>query len=211
MESKKSRLTDTNLLIATTNRGKAKEIGYLLKELPVVVASLLDLNSGDIYEEVGLTFLENARGKSLFYGRKWEGLTLGEDSGLVIDYLKGDPGVRSARFSDPGATDKRNISKVLRLMEGVREDERSARFISCLVLSRRGKILKEVTAEAEGVIAFSKKGQSGFGYDPIFYYPPLKKTFAELSPEQKNAVSHRGKALEQIKIYMQTHLRWADA
>ena len=210
MGSKKLRLTDTNLLIATTNQGKAKEIGYFLKELPLVVASLLDFNVGDIYEEVGSSFLVHARGKSLFYGKKWEGLTLGEDSGLAIDFLHGEPGVRSARFSDPGATVEKNISKVLKLMGGVKEDKRKARFVSCMVLSQNGKILKEITAEARGVITLTKKGQSGFGYDPIFYYPPLNRTFAELSPEEKNSVSHRGKALKQLKVFMQKHFHWTD-
>jgi len=210
MGSKKLRLTDNNLLLATTNQGKAKEIRIFLKELPLVVASLLDLSSGDIYEEVGSSFLVNARRKSLFYGKEWEGLTLGEDSGLEIDFLHGDPGVRSARFSDPGATAERNISKVLKLMEGVQEEKRKARFVSCLILSQGGKILKEITAEARGVITFSRKGQSGFGYDPIFYYPPLNRTFGELSPEEKNKVSHRGKALKQLKIFLQKHFHWTN-
>jgi XTP/dITP diphosphohydrolase len=210
MGSKKSRLTNTKLLIATTNQGKVKEIKYFLKELPLVVVSLLDLDAGDIYEEVRSSFLENARGKSLFYGKKWEGLTLGEDSGLAIDFLQGDPGVRSARFSDPGATDERNISKVLQLMEGVPEDKRKARFVSCVVLSQDGKILKEIFAEARGVITFSKKGQSGFGYDPRFYFPPLNRTFAELSPSEKNAVSHRGMTLKQLKVFLQKHFHWTN-
>ncbi len=205
MGSKKSRLTDTKLLIATTNQGKTEEIRFFLRGLPLIVISLPELRSRDIYEEDSLSFLVNARGKSLFYGQKWEGLTLGEDSGLAIDFLNGAPGVRSARFSDPGATDEKNIAKVLRLMEGVPEEKRKARFVSCLVLSRSGKILEEITGEAKGFITTSKKGQSGFGYDPIFYYPPLDRTFAELTPEEKNAVSHRGQALQQLKVFLQKY------
>lgn len=205
MGSKKLRLIDIKLLIATTNQGKAEEIRSFLKGLPLVVASLLELNSRDIYEEDNSSFLENARGKSLFYGQKWEGLTLGEDSGLAIDFLQGAPGVRSARFSDPGATDEKNITKVLQLMEEAQEEERKARFVSCLVLSQNGNILTEITGEVIGAIAFAKKGRAGFGYDPIFYYPPLDKTFAELSPEEKNAVSHRGQALKQLRAFLQTH------
>ena len=174
------------------------------------MVSPLDIDAGDIYEEVSSSFLENARGKSLFYGKKWDGLALGEDSGLAIDFLQGEPGIRSARFSAPGATDERNISKVLQLMEGVPENKRAARFISCMVLSQYGKILKEITAEARGVITFIKKGQSGFGYDPIFYFPPLGRTFAELTPNEKNAVSHRGQALKQLKAFLQKHLDWTD-
>jgi XTP/dITP diphosphohydrolase len=203
-------LIDIKLLIATTNQGKAKEISAYLEGLPLSVTFLLELNSLDIYEEDSLSFLENARGKNLFYGRKWEGLTLGEDSGLAIDCLQGAPGVRSARFSDPGATDEKNIAKVLKLMEDVPEEERKARFVSCLVLSQKGKILAEITGEARGVITSTKKGRFGFGYDPIFYYPPLDRTFAELSPEEKNAVSHRGQALKQLKTFLQTHCNWTN-
>lgn len=205
MGSKKLRLTDTKLLIATTNRGKIEEIGFCLRHLPLRVFSLFEFRSLDIYEEDNSSFLANARGKSLFYGKKWEGLTLGEDSGLLIDILKGAPGVRSARFSDPGATDEKNIAKVLRLMEGLPEEKRSARFVSCLVLSQEGKILAEITGETKGFITVSKKGRSGFGYDPIFYYPPLDKTFAQLSKEAKNEVSHRGRALRQLKVFLQKY------
>lgn len=203
-------MIDIKLLIATTNQGKAKEISAYLEGLPLSVTFLLELNSLDIYEEDSLSFLENARGKNLFYGRKWEGLTLGEDSGLAIDCLQGAPGVRSARFSDPGATDEKNIAKVLKLMEDVPEEERKARFVSCLVLSQKGKILAEITGEVRGVITSTKKGRFGFGYDPIFYYPPLDRTFAELSPEEKNAVSHRGQALKQLKAFLQTHCNWTN-
>lgn len=199
-------MTDTKLLIATTNRGKTREIRSFLEDLALVVVSLLDLESVDIYEEDSSSFLTNARGKSLFYGQTWPGLTLGEDSGLAIDFLRGKPGVRSARFSDPGATDAKNIQKVLELMKGVPEEERKARFVSCMVLSQGGKILTEITGEARGSITSIKRGTSGFGYDPIFYYPPLERTFAELSPEEKNRVSHRGRALSELKAFLQNHL-----
>lgn len=210
MGSKKLRLTETKLLIATTNQGKAEEIRSFLKELPLIVSSLLEFDSADIYEEDSSSFLANARGKSLFYGQLWEGLTLGEDSGLVIDFLEGAPGVISARFSDPGATDAKNIAKVLRLMEGVPEEKRNARFVSCLVLSQGGKVLSEITGETKGVIASAKRGRSGFGYDPIFYYPPLDRTFAQLSPVEKNRVSHRGQALKQLKAFLQQHFHWTN-
>jgi XTP/dITP diphosphohydrolase len=196
-------LTDTKLLIATTNQGKTKEIKACLSELPIVVISILELNRRDINKEEGLSFLENARGKSLFYGQDWEGLTLGEDSGLEIDCLKGAPGVLSARFSDPGATDEKNIQKVLRLMEGVPKEERRARFVSYMVLSRKGRILVEIEGEARGFIAVTQRGQSGFGYDPLFYYPPLDRTFAELLPAEKNAISHRGLALKKLELFLQ--------
>ena len=208
MGSKKSRLTDTKFLIATTNQGKIREIRFFLKDLALVVVSLLDLDFADIYEEDSSSFLANARGKSLFYGQEWDGLTLGEDSGLAIDFLRGEPGVRSARFSDPGATDEKNIKKVLELMKNGPEEERTARLVSCMALTRGCKILTEITGEARGLITTTKKGTSGFGYDPIFYYPPLERTFAELSPEEKNRVSHRGRALSALKTFLQNHISW---
>jgi XTP/dITP diphosphohydrolase len=211
MGSKKLRLTDTKLLIATTNQGKAEEIRFFLRGLHIEVVSLIALDSKDIYKEDSTSFLVNARGKSLFYGKKWEGLSLGEDSGLAIDFLQGEPGVRSARFSGPEANDEKNITKVLKLMEGVPEKEREARFVSCMVLSQSGKIFAEITGEARGVITSSKKGHSGFGYDPIFYFPPLDKTFAQLSPSEKNAVSHRGQALKQLKAFLQKHFHWPNS
>lgn len=190
------------LLLATTNKGKAKEIASFLSELPLKIFTLQEVFPNNVFNEEGNTFAENARGKSLFYSRQWEDLTLAEDSGLEIEHLKGAPGVLSARFSGPQATDEKNNSKVLKLMEGVPLDQRRARFVSCIVLSQKGKIVKEVKECANGLITFEKKGCYGFGYDPIFYYPPLNKTFAELLPEEKNRVSHRGRALKKLKKFL---------
>jgi len=195
-------LTDTKLLLATTNQGKTQEIKDFLKSLPVQVFTLQDLKVRTFFEEKGHTFLDNARGKSLFYGQKWKDLILGEDSGLEIDYLDGAPGIISARFSDPGATDEKNILKVLDLLEGVPQKSRQAKFVSCMVLSLQGKILTQIQEEVQGLITIEKKGRYGFGYDPIFYYSPLHKTFAELSPEGKNKVSHRGRALKRLRDYL---------
>ena len=150
--------------------------------------------------------MENARGKSLFYGKEWQGLSLGEDSGLEIDYLKGDPGVLSARFAGPEADDEKNIQKVLHLMKTAVEKRRGARFVSAMSLSLRGQTLLEITEYAKGSILFHKRGDKGFGYDPIFFYPPLKKTFAELPEEVKNQVSHRGRALKRLKKFLFKYL-----
>jgi XTP/dITP diphosphohydrolase len=202
----KSRLTETKLLLATTNQGKTQEISQFLKGLPVHVFSLLDLRVRSYFEEKGLTFLDNARGKSLFYSRTWTDLILGEDSGLEIDCLNGAPGIISARYSGPEATDETNIQKVLHLMEDVPPESREAKFVSCMVLSRQRKILIQIQEEVRGFITTEKKGRHGFGYDPIFYYPPLKRTFAELLPEEKNRISHRGRALKRLKDYLKEHL-----
>lgn len=147
--------------------------------------------------------MENAEGKTLFYSRIWPGLTLGEDSGLEIEALSGAPGVRSARFSGDNATDEKNIEKVLNLLKGIPEEKRTARFVSCMVLSRKDKIIHRIKEYVSGSILTQKKGTGGFGYDPLFFYPPLNKTFAQLSPEEKNSVSHRGRALKKLKAFLQ--------
>jgi len=199
-------LTDTKLLLATTNQGKTQEIKYFLKSLPVQVFSLQDLKVKLFFEEKGHTFLDNARGKSLFYGQKWKDMILGEDSGLVIEYLDGAPGIISARFSGSGATNEKNILKVLDLLENIPKKSRQAKFVSCMVLSLKGKVLTQIQEEVQGFITTEKKGGNGFGYDPIFYYPPFQKTFAELSPEEKNRISHRGRALMRLKAYLEEHI-----
>jgi XTP/dITP diphosphohydrolase len=190
------------LLLATTNQGKIREMQAFLAELPILISSIQNLRVGSSFQETGKTFKENARGKSLFYSRKWEGITLAEDSGLEIDYLKGAPGVISARFSGPIATDETNIEKILDLMKEVEQEHRKARFVSCMVLSRKANLIKTIMGYVEGYITFQKKGTNGFGYDPIFYFPPLKKTFAELRPEEKNIISHRGQALKKLKSFL---------
>jgi len=202
-------LTEAQLLIATTNAGKAREIKTFLSSLPLKIVTLDQLRIKSSYIEEETSFLKNAGGKCLFYSRFWPHLTLAEDSGLEIEYLGGKPGVLSARFSGPDATDATNIQKVLQLMEGVPWQLRKARFVSCLVLGQRQKALKEIMEEVEGYITLEKKGEGGFGYDPIFYYPPLKKTFAQLSPQEKNKVSHRGRSLIKLKDYLLIHLKSA--
>jgi len=199
-------LLRNKLLLATTNQGKAKEIKSFLEELSLEIFTLQELNLKKTFPEHGKTFAQNARGKSLFYSENWEGLTLAEDSGLEIEHLKGAPGVISARFSGPQATDEKNNQKVLELMKGVPSEQRKARFVSCMIIAQKGKIIKEIEEAAEGLVAFEKKGSHGFGYDPIFYYPPLGKTFAELLPEEKNRVSHRGQVLKKLKEFLLEYL-----
>jgi len=193
------------LLLATTNQGKIREMQAFLAELPILISSIQNLNVGSSFQETGKTFKENARGKSLFYSRKWEGITLAEDSGLEIDHLKGAPGVISARFSGPKATDETNIEKILDLMQEVEQEHRKARFVSCMVVSRKAIVIKTIMGYVEGYITFQKKGTNGFGYDPIFYFPSLQKTFAELRPEEKNLVSHRGQALKKLKSFLEEY------
>jgi len=199
-------LSKIKLLLATTNKGKAKEIKSYLRELPLEIFSLEEAGLEETFPERAKTFAENARGKSLFYSKGWEGLTLAEDSGLEIEYLQQGPGVLSARFSGPQATDEKNNEKVLKLLKGIAIEQRKARFVSHLALARKGEIIQEIEEHVEGLIAFEKRGSYGFGYDPLFYFPPLGKTFAELNPEEKNKVSHRGRALKKLKEFLLSYL-----
>jgi len=199
-------LTEEGLLLATTNQGKIKELKTHLRSLPLGIFSLHELHLTQVFPEKGQTFLANARGKSLYYSQYWKNLTLAEDSGIEIDHLKGAPGVYSSRFAGPNATDEANLQKVLRLLDKIPPDKRKARFASCMVLSRRGQIITEIQEHANGLITPQKRGQWGFGYDPIFFYPPLDKTFAELSPDEKNAVSHRGRAMDKLYAFLLDYL-----
>jgi len=199
-------LSKEQLLLATTNQGKAREIKSYLKDLPIEIHSLKELGQLKPFTETGQTFDANARGKSLCYSANWKGLTLAEDSGLEIESLRGEPGVRSARYSGERATDQKNNQKVLERMKGMPSEKRNARFVSCMVLSKKGEVIKEIRESVEGIINLREKGSHGFGYDPLFYYPPLKKTFAELLPEEKNKVSHRGRALQKLKEFLLNYL-----
>jgi XTP/dITP diphosphohydrolase len=200
-------LSETSLLLATTNPGKVREIRKALEGLHLTVLGLGDVLPGLSCRERGATFTENARGKSLFYSRRWKGLTLAEDSGLEIDALGGAPGVRSARFSAPRPTDEKNNRKVLRLLRTIPPRERGARFVCAMVLAKDGRVIKEILGQVRGRVGLEGRGRSGFGYDPLFYYPPLRKTFAELDPDEKNGLSHRGRALRKIKIFIATYLK----
>lgn len=199
-------MNEATLLVATTNLGKKREIEDVLLHLPQKVLSLEDLKITASFPETGATFLENAKGKSLFYSRYWEGLTLAEDSGLEIAHLDGAPGIFSARFSGPQSTDRDNNDKVLRLLSGVPFEKRKARFVSFMVLSEKQTVIEQISGEVEGYVSFEEKGTFGFGYDPLFFYPPLAKTFAELLPEEKNRVSHRGQALVKLRAFLKEYL-----
>jgi XTP/dITP diphosphohydrolase len=196
-------LTERRLLLATTNPGKIREIRAAFKGLPLRIVGLGEALPGLTFREKGRTFLENARAKSLFYSRKWDGLTLAEDSGLEVEALDGAPGVISARFARPRPGDERNNRKVLRLLAGVPEKRRKARFVCVMVLSRQGRVVKAVRGEVRGKIAAGPRGANGFGYDPLFYYSPLRKTFAELPAEAKNRVSHRGRAVRKMRGFFE--------
>jgi XTP/dITP diphosphohydrolase len=197
-------LTRTPLLVATTNPGKAREIRRALAGLPFRILKLQDVLPDLSYREAGRTFSDNARGKALFYSRRWDGLVLAEDSGLEVQALGGAPGVRSARFSRPHPSDEKNIRKLLRLLRGIPDSRRSARFVCIAVLAQRGRRIAEFKGVVRGRISSEPRGLNGFGYDPVFYYAPFGKTFAELEPAEKNRVSHRGRALEKVRCFLES-------
>jgi len=199
---KSSAVHPEKILTATTNRGKLREITKELEGLPFELLSLDDLAIKQQAPEEGLTFMDNARQKALFYSRLTGILTLAEDSGLEVEYLGGAPGVFSARFAGPLANDALNLEKVLKLMPDVPQEKRKAQFVCCLALCRQENILAEISGKVEGQISLEPRGKNGFGYDPIFFYPPLGRTFAELAPQEKNRVSHRGRALRQLRDFL---------
>src|SRR5262249_14535004 len=159
------------LLIATANRGKLSEIRQFLSLFPLQITGLETLAEIAPCRETGVTFAENARQKAEYYSQFAGGLTLADDSGLVVDALDGNPGVRSARFVSPSATDEERYREVLRLLDAVPEASRQGRFVCCLALARRGKFLDLFEGTVEGLITHEPRGEQGFGYDPIFLIP----------------------------------------
>lgn len=182
------------LLLATKNPGKVREVARLLAHLPLQLVSLDEEGISEEAEETGETFEENAAQKSLFYSSRSGLYTVAEDSGLEVDALDGRPGVRSARYGGPGLDDAGRVRQVLREMEGVETARRGARFVSCVAVSRHGRLLETFRGSCEGVLLTGTRGDGGFGYDPIFHVPNLGKTTAEISLAEKNRISHRGKA-----------------
>lgn len=150
------------------------------------------------FDEDAPTFAENAAGKALHYSRLGERLVFADDSGLVVPALGGAPGVHSARYAGASATDAERIAKLLGELRGKKSAERSAYFVCAIALAERGRAIAIVTARADGEILEVPRGSGGFGYDPVFYFPALLKTFAELSREEKNRHSHRGKAFRKL-------------
>jgi XTP/dITP diphosphohydrolase len=184
------------LFCATGNAGKLKEFQLAAQAAGIDVALLPAFHEIPTCVEDGATFAENAVLKAKHYAPHSPGLVFADDSGLIVDALDGAPGVYSARFSGPGATDERNNRLLLEKMRGVRD--RTARFVCVIALVQGTEVLGLFEAFVEGVILEEPRGAGGFGYDPLFYYPPYGCTFGEATEEQKLAVSHRGKAFTQL-------------
>ncbi|HEY9463690.1 MAG TPA: RdgB/HAM1 family non-canonical purine NTP pyrophosphatase [Vicinamibacterales bacterium] len=190
------------LLVATTNTGKLREIRSVLGEVPVELVTLRDLPTIEEPEETGLTFEDNARLKALYYSERSGMTTVAEDSGLVIDGLDGEPGVRSARFLRPDASYTERFAEIFHRLSGPPEKNRAARFVCALAVADRGHVIYEARGTVEGEIAREPRGTAGFGYDPIFYYPPYGATLAEVGEDAKLAVAHRGQAFRALTSWI---------
>lgn len=195
-----------SIVIATTNKGKTAEIGEMLKDFPVNIKNLEDFGPIPEIEEDGETFDENAYKKASMTARTLGIPALADDSGLLVESLDGAPGVHSARYAGEKATDKQRCEKLLKEMKG--KTNRKAAFECVISIAVPTGPALTYEARCEGVIAEKPFGNNGFGYDPVFFFPPLKKTFAELSRTEKSRVSHRGKALYELKEEFDKVLTW---
>ena len=188
----------SRLLAATTNRGKLAEIRDILGGMPLTLVTLDDHPRFAEPAETGATFA--ARLKALYYAEATGELTVAEDSGLEIDALDGEPGVRSARFNGESYADK--FAAIRRMLTERGCAAGAARFVCALALARAGGILWETAGVVEGRVQLPPRGDGGFGYDPIFHYPPYGRTLAEVTSEEKAAVSHRGRAFRRLRRYL---------
>jgi XTP/dITP diphosphohydrolase len=195
------------LFLASSNPGKLREFRALVVDVPTALAEIELMPGFDSlppFEENAPTFAENAAGKALHYSRLGDGLVFADDSGLAVPAIGGAPGVRSARYAGANAMDAERIAKLIGELRGRNGAERAAYFLCAIALAERGRAIAVVTARVDGEILESPRGTGGFGYDPVFYFPVLKKTFAELSREEKNQISHRGKAFRKLLTSMGT-------
>lgn len=196
----------TKILIGSTNRKKREEIEKIIDDLPVQLSTLNDYNNVPEIVEDGKTFKENAIKKASLLAKRYNMLTLADDSGLEVHALGDKPGIYSARYAGEGATDEMRIKKLLSEMQSIPEDARIARFKCAIALANPKETLFVVEAKCNGVITMKPKGDNGFGYDPVFLFPEHDKTFAEMTSETKNKISHRAKALSLFRIRLKEAL-----
>jgi len=186
------------LVIASGNAGKIAEIKAILKDLPLDVVSMKESGFNMEFDEIGTTFSENALIKANTLSKHVNGLVLADDSGLEIDFLNGAPGIFTSRFAGENASQQEKNNKIINLLRGIDRKYRTCRFV-CSIAVVSESISISVEDSIEGIISEEPRGNSGFGYDPIFYVPEYQKTFAELPEEVKNKISHRAKTLEKMR------------
>lgn len=195
------------IVIGSRNPKKRAEIETILDGVPVELVGLERFPQAPEVVEDQPTLDGNAFKKATELARATGEWVLGEDTGLEVEALNGEPGVRSARYSDPGATDERNVQKLLQGLEGIPLKQRRARFRTALVLAGPEGEIFRAEGTCSGLIALEPRGSRGFGYDPVMFIPPLGRTFAELGPDEKNRWSHRGAALQKLRQRLQ---RWSE-
>jgi XTP/dITP diphosphohydrolase len=191
------------LLLATSNTGKIKEYRLLLDSLGYQITTLTEEGITKTVTESGDNYEQNARLKAITYARSSQLITLADDSGLEVDALNGEPGVRSARFAGEAATDVDKVSILLAKLNGVPCERRTAHYKCAIAIASPGGRAEVCHGECDGIIAFEAKGENGFGYDPIFFLPEIGKTMAELPLDTKNQISHRGRASQKARQVLQ--------
>ncbi len=195
-------MTNKTIIIATKNEGKAKEFIEIFHSYGYEVKTLLDFPEIPDIPETGETFKENALQKATAISEKFNTIVLADDSGLEVDALNGRPGIYSARFAGEHGNDEKNNEKLLNELKDIPTEERTANFHCSLVLVGPNRTPLHVVGEVDGLILEELLGTHGFGYDPLFYLPELKQSMAELTQEQKNKISHRAQAIEQLKQHL---------
>jgi|SRR5690625_27670 len=193
---------EKTIIIATNNEGKAKEFEALFNAYDYSIKTLRDFPDIEDVPETGETFAENALQKATAISKMLDAIVLADDSGLEVDALDGKPGIYSARFAGEHGNDKKNNEKLLKELENVPKEKRTANFHCTLALVGPGKEPLFVEGNVDGYILFEPRGKYGFGYDPLFYLPKFDKTMAELPQEEKNRISHRAKAIEKLKSHL---------
>jgi XTP/dITP diphosphohydrolase len=186
------------ILLASSNSGKLREYRELASGTALEIELLPKFQDYPQFDESAPTFAENSAGKALHYSRFATEIVLADDSGLVVSALGGAPGVRSARYAGPNATSADRVRKLLDEMAGKAGNERRARFVCVIAIARQGRALAVVSDCTEGIIADEPRGANGFGYDPVFCFPDGLRTYAEVSGDEKNFASHRGKAFRRL-------------
>ena len=190
------------LQLASSNSGKLREYRVLAAGQPVELGLVPNFSSLPAFDESAPTFAENAAGKALHYSRFAEFPVIADDSGLIVPALGGAPGVHSARYAGPSASDADRVQKLLAEMRGKQGEERRARFVCVLAMAEKGRAIAVFSASVEGLIADAPRGTDGFGYDPIFSFPALGRTYAETTREEKNQYSHRGRTFRKLLAFL---------
>jgi len=196
------------LVLATRNKGKIREFELLFGELPVKMQGISEFQSIAEFEEEGSTFEEIAINKAKCVSKALDLPVIADDSGLAVEALNGAPGIFSARYAGKSATNGQNSRKLLEKMK--EQENRTAIFVCSIAISKPTGHVLTYTGECSGIILHEPRGINGFGYDPFFYYPPLKKTFAQLSVEEKSRVSHRGNAMAKVKNDFKKIMIWLE-